>query len=246
MRVFLTSSPCAPCLEEGIDIPCQLNEDNDFVENLRGGLFPGAKGLIISADPHNYELNDEMLDTFYTAFQYHGFELSDMILCDLRNAEHIEELITESDMIILGGGHVPTQNEFFHWIHLRELLQNYEGTVMGISAGSMNCADTVYAQPELPGESVDPDYERYLEGLGLTDYMILPHYQEVKDNMLDGKRLIEEITLPDSMGNRFYVLVDGSYILIQDQSARLYGEAYLIQDGYMEQICDWGNSISLD
>jgi len=31
----------------------------------------------------------------------------------------------------------------------------------------MNCADTVYAQPEEPGEAVDPDYQRFIPGLGL-------------------------------------------------------------------------------
>lgn len=33
----------------------------------------------------------------------------------------------------------------------------------------MNCADTVYAQPEEPGEAVDPDYQRFIPGLGADD-----------------------------------------------------------------------------
>lgn len=31
-------------------------------------------------------------------------------------------------------------------------------------------------------------------GLGLTKHMILPHYQDTKDQILDGKRLFEEIS----------------------------------------------------
>ena len=114
---------------------------------------------------------------------------------------------------------------------------------MGISAGSMNCARIVYAQPELEGESEDPEYQRYMEGLGLTDLMILPHYQEVREHMLDGKRIIEDITCPDSMGNRFYALVDGSYVLCEDDNTTIYGEAYLIQDGEITQICEQGQRI---
>ena len=38
----------------------------------------------------------------------------------------------------------------------------------------MNCAQIVYAQPELEGEAIDPKYERFLEGLNLTKFQILP------------------------------------------------------------------------
>ena len=85
---------------------------------------------------------------------------------------------------------------------LPELLEGYEGVIMGISAGSMNLANPVYVQPEEPGES-SPDFQRFAPGLGLTRYQILPHYQKVKDNYLDGQRLFEEITYKDSMGNTF-------------------------------------------
>ena len=33
-------------------------------------------------------------------------------ILDDRNKEKTEELVKESDLIILGGGHVPTQNKF--------------------------------------------------------------------------------------------------------------------------------------
>lgn len=242
-HLFLTSSPCSNEVPEGVDLPCILNEANGFVERLSEYWKPESRGLIISAFPDHYEMNDEMADTFFRACSYHGLTLSEMLVCDDRNADKIEELMKNSDMIILAGGHVPTQNAFFHRIGLRELIQDYKGIVMGISAGTMNCADTVYAQPEEEGESVDPDYQRWLPGLGLTELMILPHYQEVKDNILDGRRLYEEITYPDSMGNEFYVLVDGSYVLVEDDRTDLYGEAYLIKDGQIEQICEEGESI---
>ena len=148
-------------------------------------------------------------------------------------------------MILLGGGHVPTQQEFFQQISLADHIWDFSGLIIGISAGTMNCAATVYAQPELSGESIDPDYVRYLPGLALTETMILPHYQMVKDNILDGQRLYEDITFADSADNLFFVLVDGSYIVQQEEGAELFGEAYVIQDGVMGQICEDGESISL-
>ena len=245
MILFLTSNPCSNDVPEGLDIPCILNEANEFVAELSRNWGPDSRCLIISSDPENFEMNDEMLETFYHAFSYHGLTISDMAVCDERNASDIADLIAMSDAIILAGGHVPTQNAFFEWLGLKELIRDYEGIVMGISAGTMNCADTVYAQPELEGESIDPDYQRWIPGLGLTDRMILPHYQEVRENILDGKRLYEDITYPDSMGNRFYVLVDGSYVLVKDGRCELRGEGYLIEDGCIVQICEEGKSVEL-
>ena len=115
-------------------------------------------------------------------------------------------------------------------------MKRHDGIVIGISAGTMNSADRVYAQPELDGEAVDPDYKRYIRGLGLTKTNILPHYQMVKDSMLDGMRLFEDITYKDSMGKRFLALPDGSYLLSVHGKESVWGEAYEIKDGCLHQI----------
>jgi len=101
----------------------------------------------------------------------------------------------------------------------------------------MNCAAMVYAQPEEPGESVDPAYQRFLPGLGLTYLNILPHYQQVKDDILDGKRLYEDVTFADSFGHSFLVLPDGSYVRACAGSSELFGEAYLLENAVMRKIC---------
>ena len=124
MKIFLTSNPCCECREEEIQIPCQLNEENDFLKNLAMDWKDQSKGLIITADPDNFEMNDEMRSTFEAAFRYAGFSLLEMSLCDSRNFQEIQKLLDESDFVILGGGHVPTQNTFFQHLGLRERIQN--------------------------------------------------------------------------------------------------------------------------
>ena len=47
------------------------------------------------------------------------------------------------DVIILGGGHVQTQNKFFISINLKEKIKDFEGIIIGTSAGTMNRADIV-------------------------------------------------------------------------------------------------------
>lgn len=243
--VFLTSSPCDDDVPEGVDLPCIFFERNSFVENLRKCIQPGARLLVVSADPHDHGLNDEMTNTFANCFEYHGMEMSEVNLLDDRTEDHAVELVENSDVILLGGGHVPTQSAFFNRIGLRVLLREFEGVVIGISAGSMNCASIVYAQPECPGESLDPYYRRFMPGLDLADVMILPHYQKVRNYRLDGKRLYEDITFGDSFGREFIAMPDGSYVLVDAEGARLFGEGYRVANGKIQRICNEEESVEL-
>ena len=201
MTLFLTSSPCDNNVPEGLDLPCIFDARNGFVENLRASVEPGAQLLIIASDPDAFAGNDEMAATFEGCFAAAEIELEDVCVLDRRNAGDAAELVAQSGVILLSGGHVPTENAFFASMDLRNLLADFDGVIIGISAGSMNCADVVYAQPEEPGEAVDPDYQRFIPGLGLTTRNILPHYNQVKDNVLDGLRLFEDITAADSTGH---------------------------------------------
>lgn len=245
MTLFLTSSPCDDNVPGGLPIPCILDRRNGFVDALTVRWTPGVRCLIACADPDAVEHNDEMRDTFASAFAFHGLTYKSFDLLDARNEEDAERLVRQSGFILLAGGHVPTENAFFQRIGLRALLEDFDGIVMGISAGSMNAADVVYAQPEEAGESIDPDYERFIPGLGLTNLNILPHYQMVRDRLLDGRRLYEDITFEDSVGHAFLVLVDGSYVLEEDERCEVYGEAYLIFSGKMMKICEEGDMLSL-
>lgn len=240
MIVFLTSSPSGP-----LDVPNYdklLDEKNGFVMNLRQFWKPQMHGLIIAAAPDSFAGNDEMRDFFEQAFRNSGVPVEKFELWDDRSHDITAEELEQYDMIMLSGGHVPTQNRFFERIHLREKINGYHGIVLGVSAGTMNSADVVYAQPELPGESMDSRYVRWIRGLGLTDIMILPHYQMMKDFMLDGKRLFDEITYGDSFGKSFIALEDGSYIRIMEGETVLYGRAHRIQDGVLTTICEEGQN----
>lgn len=241
MIVFLTSSPSGPL--DNSRFVDGLDQMNGFVDNLRKYWRSCAKCLMITASPDAYEQNDEMTKFFAEALEKSGLSYSEFLLWDGRDEIMSKEELETYDVIFLGGGHVPTQNQFFQKIGLRKKIRDFKGIVIGISAGTMNSADIVYAQPELPGESADPDYQRYLKGLALTKTQILPHYQMVKDFELDGRRLYEDITCKDSYGNRFLVLPDGSYLMIDENGIEsVWGEAWIFSDGVMERACTNGKS----
>lgn len=244
MKVMLTSSLGGSGKVNGVRVPSVLIQRNGLLDNLKAIWTPNAKVLIICADPEDYKKNDEVCSCLEKSLPMSGLSISGIDKCDSRNIGAMDAL-ESVDVLILAGGHVPTQNRFMKQLRLRERLKKYHGIVVAWSAGSMNCADTVYAGPEFEDEAIDPLYERWLPGLGLTDINIFPHFQKLKDDYLDGMRLIEDITYADGVGHEFLALNDGSYVLIDDGKTTLYGEAYKIKDRRQWQICKDGEYLTL-
>lgn len=243
MTVFLTSSPTGPLdrsrVVEGFD------PKNRLIENLKERWPQSARCLLISASPAEAAFADGMCAHMTEAMRISGLPVSQVDIWDDRTEDFSVEALKSYDVVFLGGGHVPTQNAFFQRISLREKMLQFDGLVIGISAGTMNSADVVYAQPELEGESVDPEYKRFIPGLGLTQINVLPHYQMIKDAVLDGQRVFEDITYADSMGREFYALVDGTYIICENGVETVWGEAYRITNGMIEQICEEDRTLKI-
>ncbi len=221
------------------------DKNNEFAVQMRE-VWPqkGAKLLVAASYPDSHVKTDEVAEEFVCDFSTAGFPVIQHLVLDTRNEDKTVQLLEEYDVVILMGGYVPLQNEFFHKIQLREKIKKFDGIIIGISAGSMNSADVVYVQPEYD-EDVRDDFVKFREGLNLTKVQILPHYQKIKDDILKGKRLFEDITYADSMGQEFYALVDGSFVRVQNGESWLFGEAYRIKDGKIERVCEKGVILDL-
>lgn len=243
-KAILTSSLGGYYKVNGVRMPTPLPQTNGLLDRLKAIWPENANVLFICADPTDHKKNDNIRACFSESFPMSGLGISSVGICDGRNPEAARHL-DKTDVLVLTGGHVPTQNRFMKTLRLRERLSGFGGVILAWSAGSMNCADVVYAGPELEGEALDPHYERWLPGLGITDVNIFPHMQALRGTFLDGMRLIEDITFADSFGHAFIALNDGSYITIADGKTTLYGEAYAIKDGRQTQICWDGRSVSL-
>lgn len=227
MNLYITSNPFA---ENGF-----FNGENDFLFNLSRDWPSGGACLLMSADPEAYENNDRIRDDFARALNAAGLYFSRFDVCDYRDVSFSERL-GEYSAVFLSGGHVPTQNKFFTDIGLREKISSFNGLVLGISAGSMNCADEVYAIPELDGEAKSKKYKRFLKGLALTDISVVPHYAAALYVKVDGKQVIYDLALNDSRGKLFYGLPDGAYIVKRGGLTTLFGEAYVIKNGMIEKV----------
>ena len=230
MTLFVTSSPFI----DGV-APATLSNANGFVDRIRGCLPAHPNVVFVASDPRDHAGTCQFAAITTAAFADAGIAFSGYQVLDGTSVHRAYGMVSHCDLVVLCGGHVPTQNAFFRKIRLRHILHNFKGTVMGISAGSMNMAGIVYVQPEEPGESV-PEFRRFAPGLALTPVNILPHYQKAKDYWLDGKRLYEDITFADSMGHEFFCLPDNSYFYQNEDTLLLCGKAYRIKNGILELI----------
>lgn len=232
MNLFVTSSPFI----DGVS-PATLSNANGFIDRIRGCLPPNPSVVFVCSDPRDHAGTCQFAAIATAAFAEAGIAFSGYQVLDGTTVHKACGMLAHCDFVVLCGGHVPTQNAFFRKIRMRHLLHNFQGTVMGISAGSMNMAGTVYVQPEEPGESV-PEFKRFAPGLALTPVNILPHYQKAKDYMIDGKRLYEDVTFADSMGHEFFMLPDNSYFYQDSHGLLLCGKAYRLRNGIVEQLTD--------
>ncbi len=171
MKVMLTSSLGGASKVNGTRVPSVLIQQNGLLDNLKSIWPTNANVLIICADPSDYDKNDSVCDCLRKSFPMSGLSISHIDKCDDRNPNAVDNL-GSIDVLVLAGGHVPTQNKFMEQLCLRQRLRDYNGLIVAWSAGSMNCADIVYAGPEFEGEAIDPLYKRWITGLGLTDINI--------------------------------------------------------------------------
>lgn len=230
---FLTSSPC-------IGYDGDLNPANGLIDELRNLLPHPLNCLLISSAPDDREMTDRMAWGMREAFNHVNMPFDHYEVLDRRTYRSVARMVRDANFIVLCGGHVPTENKFFEEIALRSKLKKWDGVILSISAGSMNSASIVYASPELEGESIDPKYKVLLHGLELTDINILPHFEMLRDEKLDGKSLVNDIVRTHSFTLPVYCLNDGAYFLIRNGKTELRGETYLMHLGVLKQICKDG------
>lgn len=231
--IFLSSMPIENKNE--IIYP-KLNYVNNFVAKLKKYHNKGFENFVYFAgDPKAYDENDFYANLYFKAFANSELKFENCILVDDRNCTKIREIITSADIVILGGGKLPSQNAFFNNIHLKLALSGYDGIIVGMSAGSMNLADVVFDFPELDEQTGNP---HFLKGLGYTDINIVPHYNPTKKNYIleSGLDAWTTYVLPHSYKIKLYALVDGAYILIHNNRTEIYGEAYLIKDSIISKV----------
>ena len=233
--IFITSNLGASKKVNGERIACKMNNSNQVIQQIKDSVKKFDNFVFIVSNPTTFETNYQYANCTFESFKKSGVGFKNLIVVDDKNKQDIEKIIKCADFVFLAGGHVPTQNKFFKEINLKSLLNSYDGVIMGQSAGSMNLAKLVYNYPEDLDELSDP---KFLEGLGLTDLTIVPHFNIEKGNeQVDEKiDLMNDYLKKDSKVTTLYCVTNFSHIKIQNGKTEFYGDIYIMKDGEINYI----------
>ena len=233
MVLFLTSNIGGIKKEKEKKIPVEFYSKNQFLLNMKKSLKSNKKFVLIASNPFNFEQNDQFLEMDIEASKLSGLSFDEYLILDNRNKTKISEVLKDSSLIFLCGGNTYIQNQFFNEINLKKYIKELDATIVGISAGAINCAEEVFNSPE---EEDDLSNSSILVGLGLTEFNIEPHFDINNDNTIQNKAVLNE-----SYKRVLYGLPDGSYI----NDNKVFGKCYRIYQGNVELICQDNEVVKL-
>lgn len=239
--IFLISNFCNYHKENGVKVANKCNNSNHFIDELRKVEKTFKSVALIASDPDNFKKSAEYAGLIVDALNLDGFKIENKNIIDHSFDGNIKDTVLASDLVILMGGHVPTQNKYFKEIGLKDILSKYDGVVIGQSAGSMNAAEMVYCQPESYEEFYDKNFQKSLIGLGLTKLKIMPHINNAKIDEIDGTTTMD-MCLKDSYLYPHLGIVDSGFVEIKDGIDSVFGQAIYIKNGEIVSVCENGQN----
>ena len=226
----------------GKKIPNEIDNTNGIVDQIKNLIDVNNAILYIASSPDDALKVDSYSSLIFNGLKLSGISFIEYFILDNRTKNNASEYIKKANVIFLSGGDTYIQNEFFNQIHLKELLQDFDGIIIGQSAGAINMAEFVYNSPE-DGELSEPIY---YNGLGLSNINIEPHFVLDTTKFDDMQMYQRKHLLEESKKRPIYALSDGSHILQTDESIMVCGESFLIKNGVITLICTDKQTINID
>jgi len=234
MIKFLTSDFKHYHKENGKKIANKFDNSNGIVDHIKKYLNRNNTILFIASDSKNKEKIDLYSKLLFEGLKLSGINFDDYLVLADETKNNAREYIEQADLIFLSGGDTYVQSQFFNELKLRELLSDFNGIIIGQSAGALNMAYNVFNSPEEMEES-EPIY---FEGLGLTDINIEPHFTLDTSDFDETEIYQRNKILEESYNRKIYGQCNGSHILITDSNTYICGRTYLIEDGKISLMCD--------
>lgn len=170
-----------------------------------------------------HEKTDKYFRIFLDMFEEAGIHFEEAYVVDGRmSAAEAQKAVAEADVVWLSGGDTPAQFTYFQKYGLVKVLQEHEGVIIGMSAGSINMART-----SICTLSCGHRKQEIYSGLGCVDISVEPHF--VRENVSD-----ELIAL--SKDYIIYGLYDDAIIVCSGEAIEFYGEVYKLSKGIVERI----------
>lgn len=106
------------------------------------------------------------------------FKANDIHFSQAKYIDTLEDLtglndsLSDYSVIFLMGGRTKVQNAFFQHIQLADVINHFNGIVIGQSAGALNMCRSTFLSP-VHEESIEVEF---LKGLGLVDFQLEVHF----------------------------------------------------------------------
>ncbi len=170
-----------------------------------------------------HEKTDKYFRIFLDMFEEAGIHFEEAYVVDGRmSATEAQKAVAEADVVWLSGGDTPTQFAYFEKYGLVEMLQEHQGVIIGMSAGSINMARTAICTLSCGHRTLE-----IYDGLGCVDVSVEPHFvrERVSEELL---ALSKEYTI--------YGLCDDAIIVCTGDEMEFYGEVYKLSQGRVESV----------
>lgn len=175
----------------------------------------------IASSFDNYETNDLYYINMIRFFNKINIYFNKTYLIDNRlNKQEAQELILKSNIIYIMGGIPQSEMNSIKEYDLIDSIKNFDGTVIGVSAGSINMNKNI-CYVEENNEIVE------YQGIGLVDYNIAPH---LDFNNIDYLKEIFRV----SKIRRTIALPNETFIVVEDNKETIYGDYYYFENETFE------------
>ncbi|MCL2101520.1 MAG: Type 1 glutamine amidotransferase-like domain-containing protein [Fibromonadales bacterium] len=200
---------------------------NKILANIKKYTPKYESIVFVANNPDDERENNEFSKMFFESFEAAGLMFKNKTILDNKNKEQASALIENADLIILCGGNVPKQNEFFWQTGIKKSLASTKALIIGISAGAMNLCEKAFCLPESRAELSE---HRWFDGLGFFSKVLVPHFNGVTTRPYNGIN-IDEYTFQKSYEYELLGFPNDSYILLDKEGTHYFGDFYAIKDG---------------
>ena len=168
----------------------------------------------------NFEKNDFQQNKVKTSFENIGIKFNKTFIIDNRvKKDEAKDIINNSDVIFLLGGSPELQMKSINDYDLASTIKEFEGIIIGVSAGAMNQTKRVIYKDEFKNNEIIS-----YDGLSFYEESIYPHLDFKNIEFL--KELFEV-----SKYQKLVALSNDSFIRIENKSVEYIGDYYVVDNG---------------
>lgn len=184
---------------------------------LRNAIHNFGSLVFLASDPEGFTKSDDYAERIFGWFHQANLSFSTYNVIDKRVDIGIQRSrIRKASCVFLMGGKTKKQMQYITEQELIPIIKNYNGVIMGLSAGAINMSiRSIIANPLHPPTSTH-------SGIGLVQTTVIPHYELISD------RFMQSDIIPLASKEPIYCLCDDAVIVTKNNSVRHNGTIHQV------------------